>query len=270
MKQVNKKLFVSALFLIFFSFCFYISADIDGRTGRTLKTSTQGCGSCHGAGATTGVSVVINGPDTVNTGQGVTYSLTITRSGKTGAGLDVAVRRGSLTASSSNTHIASGELTHNDNLTMTAGTITIPFTYNSPVTAGLDTIFATGVATNSSGSSSGDEWNWALSKRVVIMMPSGIYNFSSMESYELKQNYPNPFNPSTVIKLSLNKPMNVTLRIYDLTGKLIEELHSGKLETGDYSFKWNADKSEKLSGGVYIYEASGDDFRIAKKMMYLK
>ena len=195
MTKLNKKFLHAVFILVFLSFCVYLSADIDGRTGRTLKTSTQGCGSCHGAGATTGVTVTINGPDTVNTGQTNQYTLTITRSTKTGAGLDVAVRRGSLGVVSSNTHISNGEITHNDNLAMTSGTITIPFNYNAPGTDGLDTIFANGLATNSQGNSSGDEWNWAPSKRVIVRLPSGINNISNEQSFSLSQNYPNPFNP---------------------------------------------------------------------------
>lgn len=258
---------ISAVLLFMFS---YIYADIDGRTGRTLKTTTSGC-SCHGAGATSGVSVIINGPDTVNTGQTIQFSLTITRSTKTGAGLDVAVRQGSLGVVSANTHIASGEITHSNNLSLTSGTITVPFNYNAPGTSTIDTIFATGLATNSQGNSSGDEWNWALSKRVVVRLPSGINNITSEAGFNLSQNYPNPFNPSTTIKLDLGKPVDLILKIYDAAGKEISILHSGRLDRGVHLFKWEAGKDNtELSSGIYYYEATGDGFRITKKMMLVR
>ncbi|MEZ4824608.1 MAG: hypothetical protein R2942_20340 [Ignavibacteria bacterium] len=49
----------------FLSVSVIIYGNDDGRTGRTLKSSTSGCGGCHGSSANTGVSVLINGLDTV-------------------------------------------------------------------------------------------------------------------------------------------------------------------------------------------------------------
>ncbi|MBK6507383.1 MAG: hypothetical protein IPG02_17450 [Ignavibacteria bacterium] len=152
--------------------------DEGGRTGRTRKTSTSGC-SCHGS-AVSGVTLSNQRTSSVVKGQTAQFSLVITRSGLTGAGLDVATRRGTLAAVTSGTRLQSGEITHNNNLPMTAGSITILFNYTAPATAGVDTLWADGLASNSDGNESGDQWNWAVNRNVNIIEPSSTLNLTAL------------------------------------------------------------------------------------------
>lgn len=153
-------------------------ADIGGRTGRTLKTSTNGC-SCHSS-RDLATSVTITGPASVTTGSNNTYTLTISRATKTGAGCDIATRSGTLAPVSSTIHLSGSELTHNDNIPMTNNSVNILFRYTAPATPTTDTIFATALATNSSGNESGDLWNWATSFRVVVIPPPRILHLTAM------------------------------------------------------------------------------------------
>ena len=266
MEILKNKFFAVLLLIIFFSASIYIYGDIDGRTGRTLKTSTSGC-SCHGSSVTTGVSVVLNGPDTVITGQTIQYSLTVTRSTKTAAGLDIAVRRGTLSPVSSTIHLASGELTHNDNIPFSGGTMTVQFNYVAPATAGIDTIWANGLASNSGSNSGGDEWNYAQSKRIVVKLPTGIENISSANDFSISQNYPNPFNPLTSIRLELSKSMNINVKIFDNLGNEIETLQNGMMKAGNNILKWDA---AGFPSGVYFYTVSGSNFSLTRKMTLIK
>nr|HMS66480.1 hypothetical protein [Ignavibacteria bacterium] len=83
---MKQKLIVVIVLIIFFSASVILYGDIGGKTGRTKKTSTAGCGSCHGSSANTGVTVSIEGPDTLSTGQTSQYFITVSMAGKTGAG----------------------------------------------------------------------------------------------------------------------------------------------------------------------------------------
>ena len=65
----------------------------------------------------------------------------------------------------------------------------------------------------------------------------------------LVRNFPNPFNTSTSIEVSLLRPTKITVKIYDLTGRLIDSIYNGSLSKGKHSFTWNA---AKLSSGLYI------------------
>jgi hypothetical protein len=213
MKTFRTKYFIAIPVAILFLASIILYANESGRTGRTLKTSSAGCGGCHGSSSNAEVVVSINGPDTVNAGQTMQYSLSVTKPSKTGAGLDIAVRQGTLNPVSSNIHLSNGELTHNNNIAMTNGTATVQFNYTAPATPGIDTIWSTGLATNSDGSTSGDDWNWAPSKRVVVRLPLGISNISIPNEFNLNQNYPNPFNPITNIKIELTRQVKPQIEI---------------------------------------------------------
>jgi hypothetical protein len=97
----------------------------------------------------------------------------------------------------------------------------------------------------------------------------GISQISSQvpSSFKLEQNYPNPFNPSTVIKFSITKPEFVSLSIYDITGRKVEQLVNAKLEVGTYEYRFDA---SLLSSGIYFYRLEAGNFVETKKMMFIK
>ncbi|HEX2787957.1 MAG TPA: T9SS type A sorting domain-containing protein [Ignavibacteria bacterium] len=85
--------------------------------------------------------------------------------------------------------------------------------------------------------------------------------------YKLFQNYPNPFNPATKIDYYLPKSGHTSLRIYDITGKMIAALVEGKMEKGFNSIVFDA---KSLPSGVYFYILKSNDFVQSKKMVLLK
>lgn len=109
--------------------------------------------------------------------------------------------------------------------------------------------------------------NWLIYRKIT--MPTvGIRNNSSVvNDYSLSQNYPNPFNPTTNIKFSIKNSSFVTLKVYDVTGKMVTELVNEKLNAGSYDYSFNA---TNLSSGVYFYTLKTDGFTETKKMMLIK
>jgi hypothetical protein len=87
------------------------------------------------------------------------------------------------------------------------------------------------------------------------------------DKYALEQNYPNPFNPTTTIEFSLPETGNVTLTVYNLLGQKVTELVNTKLESGIYTYQWDAGNEVT---GMYIYELRTDKFVSVKKMILLK
>lgn len=85
--------------------------------------------------------------------------------------------------------------------------------------------------------------------------------------FELSQNYPNPFNPSTSIKFSVPKDGIVSLKIYDVIGKLIETYVDGFMNAGDYNAQIDG---SNFSSGIYFYTLSSGDFVQTKKMNLIK
>ena len=113
-----------------------------------------------------------------------------------------------------------------------------------------------------SGSNSVCAYTIALSGKVLRYEgePFGIdpANTSIPTEYLLFQNYPNPFNPSTDISFSLPYNSDVTVTIYDISGKEISLFLNRFFEKGNYSFTFNG---SDLASGVYFYRltASGPD-----------
>ncbi len=94
-------------------------------------------------------------------------------------------------------------------------------------------------------------------------------NNSESNVTSLYQNSPNPFNPATSIKFAIPQGYNgnVTLKIYDITGKLVQQLVNQNMAGGVHEVTWNADK---YSSGIYFYRLTAGSFTDIKKMMLIK
>ncbi|MHB1688668.1 MAG: T9SS type A sorting domain-containing protein [Ignavibacteriaceae bacterium] len=92
-------------------------------------------------------------------------------------------------------------------------------------------------------------------------------NSQIVSNYSLSQNYPNPFNPTTEISYSVAKAGFVTLKVYDLLGRLVTTLVNESKSTGNYTVRFDA---SKLASGTYIYQMNAGGVLISKKMILLK
>lgn len=231
-----------------------------GYTGRTLKSSTLGCGSCHSF--STNVTGSVTGPDTVIAGQTVQFNITVTDPGRSKAGVDIAAKFGSLNPGAGSAHLKllNSELTNLHTINMTNHTVTVPFNYTAPANPGIDTIYST----VTSGTSA---WNWAPNKRVIIINPTGIIKNKIANEFLLEQNYPNPFNPITNISFEIPVSAFVTVKVFDILGNELLTIFNSSLESGRHEISWNA---EKYSSGVYFYRLETKDFSAVKKMILVK
>lgn len=66
---------------------------------------------------------------------------------------------------------------------------------------------------------------------------------------QLRQNYPNPFNPATLITFEVGQPMEVTLEVFDITGRKVAEPATGMRDRGIHTVWFDA---RNLASGVYI------------------
>jgi len=90
--------------------------------------------------------------------------------------------------------------------------------------------------------------------------------------YALMQNIPNPFNPSTTISFDLPAKAKVSLKVYDVAGRLIRTLTDSEFDAGRHSITWDG-RNESGSGvasGVYFYKLESKDFSGTKKMVLLR
>ena len=87
------------------------------------------------------------------------------------------------------------------------------------------------------------------------------------EEYVLSNNYPNPFNPITTFNYRLPAAATVSLRVYDLNGKLVLDFNDGIKSAGRHEIILTA---TGLSSGTYFCVFSAGSFQTSKKVMLLK
>lgn len=108
---------------------------------------------------------------------------------------------------------------------------------------------------------------WARSVEDIIL--TGVHRDAPAipGTFSLSQNFPNPFNPSTTISYRL--PVNglVTLKIYDILGRVVRTLVDRRETAGSYSVNFNA---AGLPSGVYFYRLEAGSYHDAKKLVLLK
>lgn len=134
-------------------------------------------------------------------------------------------------------------------------------------TIGVDFDAIRNAVGGASGSPTGRFLNGALDY-VDQLTPTNIEEPNAIPTvYELKQNYPNPFNPSTIISFAIPTQGFVTMKIYDVTGRMIAQLVNETKSPGYYSVDFNA---TNLASGVYFYRLESNDFVDVRRMMLIK
>ena len=90
--------------------------------------------------------------------------------------------------------------------------------------------------------------------------------------FTLHQNYPNPFNPITTIPFYLDNSEYITISIYDISGRRIKTIFSGKLQSGHYKEVWDGtnDNGIAVSSGLYYCLMSLNYAKVSRKMVLLK
>ncbi len=99
--------------------------------------------------------------------------------------------------------------------------------------------------------------------------PSGVTQVSEEipGEFSLEQNYPNPFNPTTSIGLRIADFGFVSLKVYDITGKVVAVLLNREMNAGVYSIDFDAGN---IGSGIYFYRMESGDFSATKKMILVK
>ncbi|MDP8239779.1 MAG: T9SS type A sorting domain-containing protein [Candidatus Hatepunaea meridiana] len=97
----------------------------------------------------------------------------------------------------------------------------------------------------------GHEFETSLSGRGIVLdvedIPSVVYVFG------LQGASPNPFNSTTIISYSLDVDADVTLSLFDLSGREVARLVNNPMTSGKHSISWDA---SDLPSGIYMCRLS--------------
>ena len=105
-----------------------------------------------------------------------------------------------------------------------------------------------------------------------LYLQSTDQNVSINQQIVIHQNYPTPFNPVTTLRYDLPEEAHVNINIYDMMGRIINNLVSRQQTAGYKSVLWNATNNagQPVSAGLYLYTIEAWGFRESKKMVLLK
>jgi hypothetical protein len=104
-----------------------------------------------------------------------------------------------------------------------------------------------------------------------LTSPSEV-NIGIPVNADLSQNYPNPSNPTSKVDYQIPFDGAVSLRVYDITGRMVAALFEGQQASGYYTAVFNG---SNLASGVYFYRLearsnTGESFSKTMKLVLIK
>ncbi|TET45469.1 T9SS type A sorting domain-containing protein, partial [candidate division TA06 bacterium] len=90
--------------------------------------------------------------------------------------------------------------------------------------------------------------------------------------YRLFQNSPNPFSQWTGIRFQLAQPGAVSIKIYDIAGRQVKVLTSGKAKAGPHEVAWDGTDAagRTLPSGVYFTQMKSGEFLSTRKVLLIR
>jgi len=92
------------------------------------------------------------------------------------------------------------------------------------------------------------------------------------QAFILRPAYPNPFNPTTRIQYDLLEAANITVAIYDITGKLVITLINQQQKPGPKIVTWDVtdQTGNQIGAGIYLYRVNTDYYFQTGKLILIK
>jgi len=103
---------------------------------------------------------------------------------------------------------------------------------------------------------------------LMRVMPNGISDFGfRILDFGLGEARPNPFNAVAVISYQLSVVSSVELRLYDISGRLVQTIDEGRQSAGEHRAIING---ERLASGVYFLKLAAGNRIATRKIVCVK
>ncbi|MGD8979003.1 MAG: T9SS type A sorting domain-containing protein [candidate division WOR-3 bacterium] len=147
--------------------------------------------------------------------------------------------------------------------------------FTNPTGTGNWTAVVTGLVANDTVTATATDMNLNTSEfaqNFVVVTGVEENTVATPQSYELGQNQPNPFRQSTVIGFALPVQIDVTLRVFDVSGRVVATLARGSYDSGYHTVHWSGrdERGRTVNTGVYIYTIEAGGFSAMRKMIITK
>jgi hypothetical protein len=102
---------------------------------------------------------------------------------------------------------------------------------------------------------------------INVQTTTGVNALTYTDGFSLLQNVPNPFAKTTSIEYAVPSAQQVTLTLYDESGRLVKELVNGMQSAGNHKVSF---EQENLQGGVYFYQMKSGEFVKTRRMLIMQ
>jgi len=99
---------------------------------------------------------------------------------------------------------------------------------------------------------------------VKTYMFDAIPDKNPAQTATVSQNFPNPANDKTTVRINQMAETDLSLEIFDITGKLVRTIEMGRVPRGILDLEIN---TESLNAGVYFYSLNTGNGRTTRKMI---
>ncbi len=111
------------------------------------------------------------------------------------------------------------------------------------------------------------EWTMLSEIEVYKTISSGISESHKRSNSICFCVFPNPFTHSTTIEYEILARSKISLKIYDISGQLVETLIDERRNPGYYTMNW---KTKEFSAGVYFAKFEYENHKKTRKLIILK
>jgi hypothetical protein len=96
--------------------------------------------------------------------------------------------------------------------------------------------------------------------------------YEAVNNVRIQRIWPNPFNTSTTITFLIPHDGPVSVRVFDISGRLIRNLSEGFLTSGTHQVTWNGrgQDGKEVVTGVYLFTVRTNGANIVGRMLLLK
>ena len=105
-----------------------------------------------------------------------------------------------------------------------------------------------------------------ISEMIVANSESEI-NVSTINDFSLSAAYPNPFNPSTSFNINVPEAGNLNIKVYNVSGQMVDVIANGFYGENTHSFTWNA---SNMPSGMYVIHAELNGMSISQNISLIK